>query len=160
MSQEMLNEQLIGAARSGLLKKISYYLDRGANVHAKDEKALKGAVWGGHLDVCAALLASGADRDRVDASDFEYKIKKDDSDSLRELLSIFPHVMPHLLLDDVVKHDALNCLMTLLERGVQPKILTSMSDRMQGVVMFKTLKGKFGKGQRSIISELMLGPGL
>ncbi|KAJ3279991.1 hypothetical protein HK104_001014 [Borealophlyctis nickersoniae] len=51
---------LIWAAKKGHLEVVRWVLQSGADVHAKDDAALRAAAGKGHLDVVRLLLASGA----------------------------------------------------------------------------------------------------
>ncbi|KAJ3300674.1 hypothetical protein HK104_008608 [Borealophlyctis nickersoniae] len=56
-----LTEALCSAASYGLLEVVDLLLDYGADVHARDEQALRYAASEGHLDVVRLLLEEGAD---------------------------------------------------------------------------------------------------
>ena len=59
------------ARRGGYLETARLLLEKGADVHVKDERgwtALHEALWKGHLDIIALLLDKGADPNTVDGS--------------------------------------------------------------------------------------------
>lgn len=61
MKREELNELLVRAAENGKVDNLRHLLQAGADVHAKDEKALRWAAREGHLEIVKILLQAGAD---------------------------------------------------------------------------------------------------
>ena len=65
------NKRLIEASRKGNLTKVKQLIENGADIHAKDDQALRLSAFNGHLDVVKYLVENGAD---VHASDNAYYI--------------------------------------------------------------------------------------
>ena len=58
---KLLNDQLISAAAAGNKNEVDSLLDRGADIHANDDKALHWAAGRGHTATVELLLDRGAD---------------------------------------------------------------------------------------------------
>lgn len=56
---------MINAATLGNIAVVRELLDRGADIHAKNDQALRDAASGEHLDVIQELLNYGADINRI-----------------------------------------------------------------------------------------------
>jgi ankyrin repeat protein len=56
-----LEDQLMDAAEKGHTETVALLLDRGANIHARNSKALQWAAVNGHTETVALLLERGAD---------------------------------------------------------------------------------------------------
>ena len=56
-----LNKQLIETSEKGDLTKVKELIENGADVHAKDDRALRWSAECGHLEVVRFLLENGAD---------------------------------------------------------------------------------------------------
>ena len=52
---------LIFACGQGCLSAVRYFVEGGADIHARNDKALRSAVYYGHLDVVKFLVKKGAD---------------------------------------------------------------------------------------------------
>ena len=63
---EEMDEDLIDASQYGNLDRVRSLLDRGADIHAEDDIALRDASSNGHLEVVRLLLDRGADIHAVD----------------------------------------------------------------------------------------------
>lgn len=61
VTQKQLNDMLIKAAEKDKFESVVVLLELGANVHAKNDSALRMAVMNGHLEVVRELLKAGAD---------------------------------------------------------------------------------------------------
>jgi ankyrin repeat protein len=59
MEKESLEEQLIKASQEENLEKVKECIERGANIHAKDD-ALYSSAYNGHLEVLKCLIDKGA----------------------------------------------------------------------------------------------------
>ena len=57
---KQIDEELIEYARNGDLQKVQLLLDKGADIHANDDEALRWASSNGHLEVVRLLLSNGA----------------------------------------------------------------------------------------------------
>jgi len=55
-----VNEQLIKAAKAEDLKAVKTLLDRGADIHARNDEALRSAAHNGYLEIVQLLLEMGA----------------------------------------------------------------------------------------------------
>jgi len=55
-----IDAELVNASEHGDLEMVRLFLDRGANIHAQDDWALRNAIYKGHLDVVRFLLDHGA----------------------------------------------------------------------------------------------------
>lgn len=60
MTQNELNDGLIWASGNGYLELVRLLLERGADVHAYNDLALRWASRMGHLDIVKLLLERGA----------------------------------------------------------------------------------------------------
>ena len=60
-SNKSMNEILIKSAENGFLLGVKYALENGADVHVKDDDALRWSSYSGHYDVVKLLLDNGAD---------------------------------------------------------------------------------------------------
>ena len=58
--QEQLDKQLMKASRNGHVDMVKVLLAADADVHARDDYALREASYYGHIDVVRMLLAAGA----------------------------------------------------------------------------------------------------
>ena len=56
-----LNQKLIDAANNGNINEVALLLDRGADIHAEKDEALRLAAYNGHTETVALLLDRGAD---------------------------------------------------------------------------------------------------
>ena len=66
MTDESINCSLIIAAHLGDLAQVKLALEQGADIHAKDDSALRYAADSGHLEVVKFLFEKGADIHAVD----------------------------------------------------------------------------------------------
>ncbi len=61
IDQNRLNNMLVDTAKEGSVKGVSMMLSKGADIHARDDWALRLASFNGHLDVVKYLIEQGAD---------------------------------------------------------------------------------------------------
>src|SRR3989339_300803 len=81
-----LDEDLIEAAKNGGTKEVEELLDRGANIHARDDHALRWAADNGHTDTARLLLDRGANIHARDDHALIYAAEKGHTDTVRLLL--------------------------------------------------------------------------
>lgn len=87
-----LDEQLITAAETGDLPGVQAALAAGANVHARDEHALRWAAQFGHLAVVECLITAGADIHSNDDCALRWAAEMGHLDLVRYLLASGAHL--------------------------------------------------------------------
>ena len=60
ISQDILNNMLIEMAKQGSLQGMNYFIKRGADIHSRDDWALRFASQHGHLEMVIYLIENGA----------------------------------------------------------------------------------------------------
>ncbi len=60
MNLEILDKQFIHAVKNSNLKLIKKYLKKGANIHAREDYALRWSAINGHIEVVKYLVENGA----------------------------------------------------------------------------------------------------
>jgi len=87
-----LDEDLIEAAKNGGTKEVEELLDRGANIHARDDHALRWAAGSGHTDTARLLLDRGANIHARDDAPLRCAASNGHTDTARLLLDRGAHV--------------------------------------------------------------------
>jgi len=90
-----LNEVLMWASNHGELNTIKYCLDNGADVHAREDWALRWASNNGHTEVVRLLLDNGAD---VHA-DEDYALRWASNNGHTEVVKLLKEAMKEKVLE-------------------------------------------------------------
>ena len=119
MSIAKLNKLLIKSAINGNLEEVRSLVERGANIHAQDDEALKSSAAKGHLNVVKYLLERGADIHAQDDKALIESAAKGHLDIVKYLIESGAHI--HAQDDYALKLSAYNghleVVKYLVERG-------------------------------------------
>lgn len=119
------------AASLGDLETLHFFMKLGANIYDRNGQILLSAGLNGHVDVVKYLVERGVSAEGLGNQDFVRLILKGEPRGLHVLLSICPHIQPQSLIETAVENNAIACAKVLLELGAKPNLRLKMSDEMK-----------------------------